>query len=305
MNQTDAAQGLPSRAKANLFLEVAAKRPDGFHDIESVFVEIDLRDTLAARTTPRPGVALTCSDASLPVDGRNLVVRAVESLRRRCGVAGGMELRLDKVIPMGSGLGGGSSNAALALRMADALWGTRLSPDDLAELAAAIGSDVPFFLRGGTCLCRGRGELIAPLPDFPRETAIVLALPPIHSNTAAAYRGLALPSPEEQKSAAPFLRAMESRDVEAMERAAFNRFEKTVFAALPALARMHDELEDLINRPVRMSGSGSALWHFADPDCAASLSANRELAEWAERNSVRLIAAQAVPANAHCKSARL
>ncbi len=161
---------------------------------------------------------------------------------------------------------------------------------------------MPFFLRGGTCLCRGRGEVIEPLPDFPRDTAIILALPAIHSGTAAAYRGLVLPEEGELRSAEAFLRAMRDGDAAAMERAAFNRFEKTVFAALPELARIHDELEDRINRPVRMSGSGSALWHFADSGHADSLSGNRELAEWAERNSVRLIAARAVPANPHCKS---
>jgi 4-diphosphocytidyl-2-C-methyl-D-erythritol kinase len=278
----------------NLFLEVTGRRADGFHDIDSVFVEIEMHDTLSACTTPGPGVALACSDASLPVDGQNLVIKAVESLRRRSGVAAGMELRLDKVIPMGSGLGGGSSNAALALRMADALWETRLAPDVLAELAAAIGSDVPFFLSGGACLCRGRGEIVSPLPDFPRATAIVLALPAIHSDTASAYRGLCLPGAGERRTADAFLRAMETGDREAMERAAFNRFEKTIFAALPELGRLHGELEALAGRPVRMSGSGSALWHFADPDYAGSLSGNQALAQWAEQNHVRLVATRAV-----------
>lgn len=300
MNQTDAARGMSSHAKVNLFLEVTDKRSDGFHAIESVFVSVDFADTLFGRVTDAPGVSLVCSDPSLPVDEGNLVVRAVLALRRRCGMEidprAGLDLRLEKVIPSGAGLGGGSSNAALALRMADSLWGTGLSSDAILRLAAGLGSDVPFFLRGGTCLCRGRGEIIAPLADFPPEIPIILALPDIHSNTAAAYRGLVLPRAGEGRSAEEFVRAMCAGDVAGMERSAFNRFEATVFAALPDLRRLHGELEDLAARPVRMSGSGAALWHFASREYADSLRENRRLSAWAEENRIRLMAVRATPA---------
>lgn len=295
MESASGMHGAFSYAKINMFLEVTGKRPDGYHDLESVFVEVDLRDRLFARRESGPEVSLNCpgSPEGVPGDGGNLVVKAVEAVRRRCGIGEGMSLVLHKSIPPGTGLGGGSANAALALRLADALWETRLDGDELAELALEIGSDVPFFLKGGTCLCRGRGEIITRLPDFPSGQWIVLALPTIHSGTAEAFRGLRLPGPGERRSAGMFAQALAEADVAGMEREAFNRFEETVFAALPELGRLRTELAALSGRRVRLSGSGSALWHFADAACAASLEENGELGAWARRNGVRLAAVRA------------
>lgn len=295
MESTSGMRGTSSYAKINMFLEVTGKRPDGYHDLESVFVEVDLRDQLFARRGSGPEIVAHCRGnvKDVPGDGRNLAVKAVEKVRRRGGVAEGMRLLLYKNIPPGSGLGGGSGNAALALRLADALWETRLGEDVLAELALEIGSDVPFFLSGGTCLCRGRGEIITRLPDFPSDQWIVIALPSIHSGTAEAFRGLNLPGPDARRSAEMFEQALAAGDVAGMEREAFNRFEETVFAAVPELGRLHAELEVLSGRRVRMSGSGSALWHFADAGYAAGLAGNGRIAAWARENRVRLVATRA------------
>lgn len=255
-----------SPAKINLFLEVTGKRPDGFHDIESVFLEIDLADRLAVEPA-EGGVSLACDHPGLTTGPDNLVVKAAETLKRIAGVKEGARFRLEKRIPMGSGLGGGSSNAAAALRLANDLWGAKLSNIELAAIGATVGSDVPFFLYGGTCLCRGRGEIIESLPDFPRETPLCLALSGIHSDTAAAYRGLSLANRAEQRRADPFISALASGDADAMARLAFNRFEPTVFAALPELAAIHARLADA-GLPARLSGSGSALWFFGSADTA-------------------------------------
>ena len=257
---------LQSPAKLNLFLEVVGKRPDGFHDIDSVFLEIDLADTLHAEPADGGTVSLTCDRPDLPVDCRNLVVKAAERLRRECGVREGIAFDLQKRIPAGAGLGGGSSNAAGALRLANTVWKTGLSDAELAVIAADVGSDVPFFLHGGLCLCRGRGEIIARLPDLPAGIGLGLALTGIFSDTASAYRGLALPAPGRARKADEFIRAAESGDIEGMAAAAFNRFEKTVFAAHPPLADHHARLERYLRRPVRMSGSGSGLWFFGCED---------------------------------------
>lgn len=256
-----------SPAKLNLFLEVVGKRPDGFHDIESVFVEIGLADTLHAALADSEASTLACDDPAVPTDGKNLILQAAELLRSECGLGGrtaGIHFRLEKRIPMGGGLGGGSSNAAAALRLANDLWRTGLSDARLAELGARLGSDVPFFLHGGTCLCEGRGERITPLPPFPANVALGLAVSGIHSDTAAAYRGLRLPAAPERRTAAAFIRAMERADVPGMTRAAFNRFEETVFATLPGLWAIHRKAERTLHRPVRMSGSGSGLWFFRE-----------------------------------------
>lgn len=253
---------LAAPAKLNLFLEVVGRRSDGYHDLESVFVAIDLADTLSA-TEAEPGeTLLACDDASVPADGGNLAVRAAELLRRETGAAAGIRFRLEKRIPLGGGFGGGSSNAAAALRLANALWKTGLSTAELAELGARLGSDVPFFLYGGVCLCRGRGEVVTPLSEFPAAARFGVALTGMHSDTAAAFRGLRLPGDGAKRGVETFLRAMAAGEVEAMAVAAFNRFEDSVFARLPELGRVHRVLEQRLARPVRLTGSGSGLWFF-------------------------------------------
>lgn len=253
-----------SPAKINLFLEVTGRRADGYHDIESVFLAVDVGDTLRADKRPDSRVVLSCDRPDIPVDGRNLVVRAAELLRRECGIREGIDFALEKRIPAGAGLGGGSSNAAAALILADAVWKTGLSRAELAELGARVGSDVPFFLHGGLCLCRGRGERVTPLDGIAGVPRIALAATGLFSDTASAYRGLRLPPPGLARDAGRFIRALESGDPGAMSAAAFNRFEETVFRAFPELGAAHARLQGALDAPVRMSGSGSSLWLF-DP----------------------------------------
>lgn len=268
-------------AKLNLFLEVTGKRPDGYHDIESVYLAIDLADTLRADPGPEGRITLACDQPDVPVDDRNLVVKAAELLRRECGVREGIAFHLEKRIPMGGGLGGGSSNAAAALRLANAVWRCGLSDADLAALAERIGSDVPFFLYGGFCLCRGRGEKITRLGHFPGGVGLGLVLPPIHSDTASAYRGLRLPAPGNARKAERFIKAMESGDPAAMASEAFNRFEETIFSAFPELGRLHAVLNGGLRHGARLTGSGSGLWFFAVPgenwDGIGTLAGNREI----------------------------
>lgn len=279
-------------AKVNLFLEVTGKRPDGCHDIDSVFVEIDFADTITAQSAATGAVTLACDDPSLPTDEDNLVVRAALALREKCGAGAagkGIALRLAKQIPAGGGLGGGSSDAAATLRLANTLWRCGLSTEELLSLAETLGSDVPFFLHGGACRCRGRGEIITPLPAFPEDIEIGLAIPPVASSTAAAYRGLRLPSPGEALVADVFIETMRQGDAKAMRAAAFNRFEESVFRALPGLGALHAELETILGHSARMSGSGSVLWFFAEPGWRE----NAELADWARAKAVRLLPARA------------
>ena len=285
-----------SSAKLNLFLEVPEKRPDGFHNIDSVFLELDLHDDLSARRNETGAITLICNDPTLPTDEQNLATKAAKALQTHTGTRAGLEMTLKKRIPQGGGLGGGSSNAAAALMLADRVWGTNLDKETMRELAAKLGSDVPFFLHGGTCLCRGRGEIITELGDaFPSDARIVLAMPEIHSNTAAAYKGLNLPKPGQARTSWEFIQAMKSEKIEEMEKAAFNRFEESVFKTIPELDRLRNELETLSGHPVRMSGSGATLWHFADKDYAESLPERENLSRWREENRVRLAAVGPAP----------
>lgn len=274
-------------AKLNLFLEIVGKRPDGYHNIESVFLAIDLADTLHARPQTNNSITLTCDQPDVPSDEGNLAVKAAKLLQQECGTREGIAFHLEKRIPMGGGLGGGSSNAAAALRLANTVWRCGLSDSDLATLAERIGSDVPFFLHGGLCLCQGRGERITPLKHFPNHLRIGLALPPLHSDTASAYRGLHLPTPGTAKKADDFIKAVETGDPAAISAAAFNRFEETIFIAFPELGRLHADLDRRLGHGARMTGSGSGLWFFIGPNENTD-----QLQEWAVKEKTRVLSTQ-------------
>lgn len=175
-------------AKINLGLEIDKKRGDGFHDIRTLFVAVDLADELDIEPRREPGIALTVEGADLPAGPDNLVARAAEALRKRIGAGGGARLLLRKRIPVAAGLGGGSSDAAVTLMALDLLWKGGLGAQGLRPLAEDLGSDVPFFLHGGTCLGLGRGERLFPVevPALSRA-ALVIACPGAALSTAQVY----------------------------------------------------------------------------------------------------------------------
>ncbi|HET7452521.1 MAG TPA: 4-(cytidine 5'-diphospho)-2-C-methyl-D-erythritol kinase [Thermoanaerobaculia bacterium] len=172
-------------AKTNLRLVVLGRRPDGYHDVDTVFQTIDLTDRLEV-SPERSEIVLECDDASIPRGSANLVVRAAEALRSRLGISAGARIRLLKNIPAGGGLGGGSSDAAVALLLLSRLWKRDVGRRVLAEVGAGIGSDVPFFFVGGTARGRGRGEILEPLDDAPPVPLVVL-VPPFSISTADVY----------------------------------------------------------------------------------------------------------------------
>ncbi|MFO7692762.1 MAG: 4-(cytidine 5'-diphospho)-2-C-methyl-D-erythritol kinase [Vicinamibacterales bacterium] len=178
-----------AHAKINLALGVGTRQSDGFHPLRTVFQSLDLHDTLELTLRPGP-FALSCSDPAVPADDRNLVARAAGALWSalgREGVPRGVAVHLTKHIPMQAGLGGGSSDAASALSALARLWRFRGAPADLAAIASRLGSDVPYFLLGGTALGLSRGEELYPLEDLPARS-VVLALPAFGVSTADAYR---------------------------------------------------------------------------------------------------------------------
>jgi 4-diphosphocytidyl-2-C-methyl-D-erythritol kinase len=185
---------IPAFAKINVRLDVVGKRPDGFHELRTIFQTISLHDDLVLRRVRGSGIALrVLGNAALstePVE-RNLVYRAVDLLRRELGVRWGVEIELKKKIPAGRGLGGGSSDAAAALLGFLRLSGKKLAPWRLFELAASLGADVPFFLQGGTALGVSKGDEIYPLPDGVKKYLLVVSPTAIHVPTSDAYRWLA------------------------------------------------------------------------------------------------------------------
>jgi 4-diphosphocytidyl-2-C-methyl-D-erythritol kinase len=247
-------------AKLNLFLRVVGRRPDGFHELETVFQAIDLADELTFR--PADELCLTggCEDA--PTGPENLVLRAAAALREATGCTRGAATHLTKRIPVGAGLGGGSSDAAAALVALNHLWGLDLSRARLAELAAGLGSDVPFFLRGGTALGRGRGELLEPIIPHPSSLTFVLVRPSFPVATARAY-ALYRPAMAAAPPLPAFLAAFASGDPERLAPLLRNDLEAGVLGEWPELAELREQLLAAGAVGARMTGSGSVVFGLA------------------------------------------
>ncbi|MFL6546160.1 MAG: 4-(cytidine 5'-diphospho)-2-C-methyl-D-erythritol kinase, partial [Candidatus Udaeobacter sp.] len=177
-------------AKVNLFLELLAKRADGFHEIETLMVAVSLADTLTVMSAA--DLSLTCSDPTLPVGDSNLVVKAAKVLQGKTGCTSGATIHLEKRIPAEAGLAGGSSDAAATLLALNELWDLQLANESLCTIAADIGSDVAFFLNLPSAWCTGRGEVVTPVQS-PAELHFVLVCPPFGISTPAVYKGVTVP----------------------------------------------------------------------------------------------------------------
>ncbi len=174
-------------AKINLSLEIKGRREDGFHEIETLVAPISLADRLSIeRADEKEGIDFFCDDAALPAGEDNLVVRAAKLFRKSTETSGGLKISLEKKIPHGAGLGGGSSDAATTLLGLNELFATRLGQKDLMELAAQLGSDVPFFIAPSAAVCRGRGEIVSPV-KLPVALRLLLVKPDFGVPTPSAY----------------------------------------------------------------------------------------------------------------------
>ena len=255
---------LPSFAKINLTLRVHGRRADGYHEIETVLQTITLNDRLTFRALESGEIELACDAPGIPTDDTNLVHRAATALRERFRVTLGASIKLEKQIPAGGGLGGGSSNAAVALVALSHLWGIETSAAELSEIGAALGSDVPFFLSGGTALGTGRGERIEALPDAPL-TYLVVVSPPVHVVTAEAYKLLNAPALTKVGRAVNFYVSREAPDFSVSLREALaNDFEPAVPRHYPEIQRARDALTAAGARAAMLSGSGSSVFGVFD-----------------------------------------
>jgi 4-diphosphocytidyl-2-C-methyl-D-erythritol kinase len=255
MSTVDAVVSAP--AKINLFLEVLRRREDGYHDLVTCMVPVTLADTLSF--FPTDHFSLTCDDPTLDVGPSNLVWRATELLRQETGGSAGVAMHLNKRIPIQAGLGGGSSDAAATLRALNTLWNLRLSHERLLELAAQLGSDVPFFLHDGPAWCAGRGERIAPFA-LPTELFFVLLKPAVGLNTASVYRQVHVPA--QPRSSEAMRRALTQGDAAAIGAALFNRLQPAAECLCPEVTALRHWIETDVPPELYwghvMSGSGSS-----------------------------------------------
>lgn len=248
-------------AKINLSLQVLHKRPDQYHELRTIFHTISLTDRLEISFTPARKTRLDL-ESTFQI-ANNLVVRAAESCLDSMRVTGRVQLLLDKRIPIGAGLGGGSSDAAAVLLTLPVLAGRRLSLNQLISLAAELGSDVPFFLLGGAAVGLGRGAELYPLPDQ-KPARGVAVMPDVHVSTAQAYASLerGLTSEAQQNKIVSFQSYAWNLAGDLSRSYGSNDFESVVFEQHPRLSSLKRRLLELGAKPVMMTGSGSALFGF-------------------------------------------
>jgi len=257
-NHTKNVISLKAPAKVNLFLEILGKRDDGYHEIETIMQEIDLADSLQFEET-QEGVTLECNDKNIPANQDNLVCKAANLILEECGIKKGVLINLEKNIPVGAGLGGGSSDAATTLKALNSLWKVGLNNEELMEFAAKLGSDIPFFINGKTALCRGRGELITPVEVRNRMDYIIL-FPRVHISTETIYKNLKIDLTKKRKDVSFFLDALKYSEVASISKLLFNRLEEIIFATYPDLLQVKSTLESFDFCGLSISGSGSAFF---------------------------------------------
>ena len=258
-------------AKVNLSFQIKGRRPDGFHEIETLMAPISLVDRITIEKSGSAGeIDFSCNDASLPVGGDNLVVRAADLFRERTGITAGIRITLEKNIPHGAGLGGGSSDAASTLLALDEMFETGMPEAELMELAARLGSDVPFFIVRSAAICRGRGELVTPVKLETRLNLLLLK-PNFGVPTPWAYSrwNEAHELPEIDYSSQNFGGVRFCNDLERPV------FEKFVFLAhLKTWLRRQPEVKVAL-----MSGSGSTVFAVVGEASDAEKLSGRALAE--------------------------
>lgn len=269
----DSVLWLHAPAKINLFLEVLGRRDDGFHELETVMAAVSIFDTLSFSATSNGRIDFACHWASgieaqrlsrgavvgsaweaLPEGTDNIVVKALERLRYHVGSRQGAVVRLFKRIPAAAGLGGASSDAAAALLAANRAWQLNWPLPRLRQVAAEIGSDVPFFLHGGTAVCRGRGERIEPVRRFP-TLSLVIVRPPIGLSTPAVFRQCRPPT--DPLSSAELLAAGQSGNHGRLSAAVFNRLRPAAESLSPWVGRLRDAFAGCGAIAHEMTGSGS------------------------------------------------
>jgi len=258
-----------AQAKINLTLDVLYKRPDGYHEVEMVMQTVDLADHLTFKEIEPDEIHLSCTVPYIPLDERNLVYQAARLVKETFGVDKGIHIHIDKRVPVAAGLAGGSSDAAATLRGLNRVWGLGLSLDQLAELGAKIGSDVPFCIYGGTAVARGRGERIELLPRV-APNWVVLVKPPIAVSTAEVYGRLRADEIPAHPDTASMVDALVNNDLKRICETMGNVLEPVTFAMHPEVERLKQQLLKFGALGAMMSGSGPTVFALVESEKKAS-----------------------------------
>lgn len=240
--------------KVNLHLEILGKRPDGYHELETLIVAVGLYDRLEFQQQ-ESGTTVTSSDPELSVGDDNLVTRAIALVRQESGIETGVSVSLEKRIPMAAGMAGGSSDAAATLAALNLLWGLNWSRERMAELGGRLGSDVPFFFYAPAAICRGRGEIVTSCP-CPAVLHFVVVRPREGLSTKSVFSRITVP--DEPVSVSPMENALQAGDTEKVGQLLHNRLEEASLALSEAVTDLQRRANSWNCLGHRMSGSGSA-----------------------------------------------
>ena len=259
---------LEAQAKINWSLDITGVREDGYHLLDMVMQPITLSDTLTLEAADGGAITLEVAGSGIegiPADGRNLVVRAAEALRRASGVQHGARIRLEKRIPSGAGLGGGSSDAAAVLHGLNRLWGLSLSQERLETIGLTLGADIPFCLRGGLCRVQGIGELLTSLGEGP-VWPLVVVQPCMGLSTGAVYGAWHQRAQDMVIDTDALIGCLTAGELARLPVSPGNALEPVSRAMQPAIGEAVQALLDAGAVCAQMSGSGSAVYGvFADP----------------------------------------
>ncbi len=267
-------------AKINLYLEIIGDRPDGFHELAMLLQSIGLSDRIEMRLLGTDDILVHCPHPGVPTDERNLAHRAARLLKQQFPESfnryGGVEIIIDKHIPVGAGLAGGSSNAAAVLVGLDLMWKLGLTQSELQDLGGKLGSDVPFCLAGGTALATGRGEVLSALPSLENLSLVLAKYRDLEVSTAWAYQTYrqhfghayvssanALSDRQQRVHSGPMVQAISHHDYSQIGRLLHNDLEQVVLPAHPKVANLKEELVAAHPLGVLMSGSGPTVFAIA------------------------------------------
>jgi len=259
---------LPSFAKINWSLRILGKRPDGYHEVLTVLQTVSLRDKLTFKLRDDGQILVSSDDPAVPSDDTNLVVRAARALRKHLQSLTGAEITLTKRIPAQGGLGGASSNAAVALLALNALWSGDLNRDELKLIARDLGADVPFFLTGGRSIAIGTGTIVKSVHDQPKQHLIVIT-PKAKVSTATAYASLNSASLTTSDAASILSSSLaDVLSADSRQWPLSNDFERVIFEIEPEIERAKAALLDAGARGALLAGSGSSVFGVFDDEVA-------------------------------------
>lgn len=252
-------------AKINLTLDVLGKRSDGYHEVEMIMTMIDLADHILFEDINQNKIILESNSAIVPNDERNLIYKTAKLIKKELNINKGVNIYLEKRIPVAAGLAGGSSDAAATLRGLNRLWNLNLTETELMEFGEKLGSDVPFCVVGGTAIARGRGEKVEKINSVPSGW-VVLAKPAISVSTQEIYSHINLEDIKSHPKTEEMLKAIENEDLSVISKLLFNVLEPVTLDLYPQVKYLHNQMKRYGADEVLMSGSGPTIFTLVNKE---------------------------------------